>query len=176
MEGSEELKKIINNEYDYSNVLPVVNAISYLVNYCDLMNKQLIKLVEEDEQKNTQFKVEYKEYNYAKSYKQYFEVSVRNIDGKRDSCKDYSSFVDLVNKGGLKNVCDISIKLDLCFKRGKYFSLEEHENNFVIRFKPYDIKFTRKSNFEDTSMDEIEEQIRKIMDSFPVANCVFCDK
>lgn len=43
--------EIINNEFDYSNIIPTVEAVSYLVQFCDQMNKQLIKLVEEDEEK-----------------------------------------------------------------------------------------------------------------------------
>ncbi len=67
MDDSFSSKAVINNEYDYSNVLPTAEAISYLVQYCDEMNKQLTKLVEQDEEKNKQFKPEYKEFMYKHS-------------------------------------------------------------------------------------------------------------
>ena len=48
MDDSFSSQAVINNEFDYSNVVPTIEAISYLVQYCDQMNKQLTKLVEED--------------------------------------------------------------------------------------------------------------------------------
>ena len=46
MDDNFSSKAVVNNEYDYSNILPTVEAVSYLVRYCDEMNKQLTKLVE----------------------------------------------------------------------------------------------------------------------------------
>lgn len=31
-------KKVINHEHDYSNRVPTVEAVTYLVQYCDLNN------------------------------------------------------------------------------------------------------------------------------------------
>ena len=52
-------KSIINNEYDYSNILPAIEYITYLAEYCDGVYKQFIKMTEEDEEKNKQYKQEY---------------------------------------------------------------------------------------------------------------------
>lgn len=167
---------IINNEFDYSNIVPNVETISYLVQYCDQVYKQLIKLVEEDEERNKQFKIEYKEWNYKKSYGQDFEVYIREKNYNNITCKDYSQFVSAVNGGNLNGIGSMEIRLCVDFFRGKGENVVEHENSFTMSFKPYEIKFIRKSNHNDPSMNSIEEKINSIFKQFPVANSVFCNK
>lgn len=167
---------VINNEFDYSNILPTTEAVSYLVQYCDQMNKQLTKLVEADEEKNRQFKPEYKEYNYKHSYGQQFEIYIREKSYNNITCKDYEIFDAAVKDGNLNNVSSMDIKLCMDFKRGKGDNLVEYENSFTIIFKPYEITFARKSNHNDMNMNQVEDQINSILKQFPVANCIFCNK
>jgi len=167
---------VINNEFDYSNIVPNIETISYLVQYCDQVYKQLIKLVEEDEEKNKQFKNEYKEWNYKKSYGQQFEVIVREKNYNNITCRDYSQFISAVNGGNLNNISSMDIKLCMDFFRGKGENTVEHENSFTMSFKPYEIVFIRKSNYNDPSMNRIEEQINLIFKQFPIGNSIFCNK
>lgn len=176
MDDSFLSKAVVNNEYDYSNILPTVEAISYLVQYCDEMNKQLTKLVEADEEKNKQFKSEYKDFMYKKSFGQRFEVFIREKSYNNITCKDYSQFISAVNGGNLNGINSMEIRLCMDFYRGKGDNLEEHENSFLIVFKPYEITFIRKSNHNDPNMNQIEQQIKNILKQFPVANCIFCTK
>lgn len=176
MNDNFDSQTVINNEYDYSNVLPTVEAISYLIQYCDQIYKQLRKLVDEDEEKNKQFKQEYKDYMYKKSYGELFEVYIREKSYNNITCKDYATFLTAVKDGNLNQVSGIDIKMDLDFDRGKGDNLERHENSFTILFKPYDIKFARKSNHNDPNMNQIENQINDILKKFPVVNTVFCTK
>ena len=62
------------------------------------------------------------------------------------------------------------------FRRGRESNLEEHENTFIIKFEPYDITFARKSNYNDQIMNQIEDQINQILQKFPIANSIFCNK
>ena len=168
---------VVNNEYDYSNIVPTVEGISYIVRYCDEMNKQLQKLIDADEEKNKQFKLEYKEYMYSKSYGQSFEVYIKTQGYSENiTCKDYEHFASAVQGGNVNNLSGLDIKLCMDFKRGKGNDLEEHENSFSITFKPYDIKFTRKSNHNDPNMNQVEQQINEMLKKFPVANSIFCSK
>ena len=167
---------VINNEFDYSNIVPNVEMISYLVQYCDQVYKKLIKLVEEDEEKNKQFKSEYKEWNYKKSYGQQFKVFIRGKNYNNITCKDYSQFMSAVNGGNLNDTNGVDIRLCMDFFRGKGENIVEHENSFTMSFKPYDITFIRKSNYNDPNMNKIEEQINLIFKQFPVANSIFCNK
>lgn len=167
---------VINNEFDYSNIVPTVEAIAYLVQYCDQMNKQLTLLIEEDEEKNKQFKDEYKDYMYKKSYSQEFQVYIKEKSYNNITCKDYESFASAVKDGNLNQVTGLDIKLRMDFERGKGNNCEKHENSFTIIFKPYEITFARKSNHNDSNMNKIEEQINSILKKFPVANSIFCNK
>lgn len=176
MDDNFSSQAVINNEFDYSNVVPTVEMILYLVQYCDQVYNQLTKLVKDDEEKNKQFKSEYKEWNYKKSYGQSFEVFIREKNYNNITCKDYSQFVSAVNGGNLNEISGMYIKLCMDFFRGKGENTVEHENSFTMSFKPYEITFTRKSNYNDPSMNKIEEQINSIFKHFPVANSIFCTK
>lgn len=167
---------VINNEFDYSNILPTVDAISYLAQYCDQMNKQLTKLVNDDEERNKQFKPEYKNYMYKKSYSQNFQVYIREKSYNNITCKDYETYIAAVKDGNLKHVSEVEIKLCMNFERGSGSNLSEHENYFSIIFKPYAITFARKSNHNDPTMNQVENQINAILKKFPVANSIFCTK
>ena len=169
-------KAIINNEYDYSNVLPTVEALSYLIQFCDQMNKKLTTLVEQDEEKNKQFKMEYKEYMYKHSYGQKFEVYITEKSFNSIRCNSYEDFISAAQGDKLNNINGMTITLCMDFYRGNGNDLNEHENSFIITFKPYDIKFLRKSNYNDDAMDQIEAQIKEIMNKFPIANSIFCNK
>ena len=168
--------EIINNEFDYSNIIPTVEAVSYLVQFCDQMNKQLTKLVEDDEEKNIQFKNEYRNYMYKKSYGQQFKVYIRDRTYNNITCNDYESFMSAVKDGNLDFVDSVEIKLDMDFDRGIGNDCDKHENSFTIIFEPYNIIFARKSNHNDSTMNNIEEQINSILKQFPVANSIFCNK
>lgn len=169
-------ESIINNEFDYSNAIVNVDYVLYLVQYCDQLFKQLLAKQAEDEEKNKQFKPEYKEYMFKKKYSQGFEVYIYEKSYNNISCKDFASFKTAVDDGNLKNVTQVSIKLDLDFERGKDNNYEQHENSFTIIFKPYEITFARKSNYNDPNMNQIENQINEIMKKLPVANTIFLDK
>ena len=178
MDQVEEKEIEISREYDYSNSVPEVQFISFLAQYCDSYYKQLIKMCEEDEEKNTKLKSEYRNFQYKKSFGSKFEVAIKEKGNSISnlSCKTYDSFVEAVNSGHLNNVESVVITLDLSFKRGKDMSTKEHENLFKISFKPYNIVFTRKSNYADSNMDQIENVINEILKKFKVQNTIFCTK
>ena len=167
---------VINNELDYSNIIPNIDPISELVKYCDQVYQELTKLVEEDEEKNKQFKTEYKEWNYKKSYGQLFEVIIREKNFNNIICKNHSQFISAVEGGNLNDINSLEIRLCMDFYRGKGDDTVEHENSFIISFKPYYITFIRKSNYDDSNMDRIEDEINSIFKSFSVANTIFCNK
>ena len=178
MDQVEEREVEISREFDYSNSVPETQTISFLAQYCDSYYKQLIKMCEEDEEKNAKLKSEYKNFQYKKSYNTKYEVAIKEKGNSFSnlSCKTYDSFVEAVNSGHLINVDSVVITLDLLFKRGKDMATKEHENLFKISFKPYNIVFTRKSNYADPNMDQIENVINEILKKFRVQNTIFCTK
>lgn len=171
-----EEETVISNEYDYSNILPTVENITYIIQYCDQIYNHFLKLIDEDENKNEKLKYEFKNYNYKKSYSEGFEVKIRQKNYNIISCKTYSSFVEAVNSGQLLNVDSLEINLNLDYKRGKNDNLNNHENSFDITFKPYEIRFIRKANYKEMDMEQIENNLNEMLKKFPVVNTIFCSK
>lgn len=177
MDQLEEKEIEISREYDYSNSVPEVQNILFLAKYCYSYYVQLIKMCEEDEEKNRILKSEYKDFLYKKSFSSKYEAAIREKDVFSSlSCKTYDSLVEAANSGHLKNVESVVITLDLSFRRGRDMATKEHENLFKISFKPYNIVFIRKSNYADSSMDNIENVINEILKKFRVQNTIFCTK
>lgn len=167
---------IKNNEFDYSNIIPTIEGIIYLVQYCDSVYKKFLSLIEEDEKKNEQYKEEYKNYSYKKCYGNRFEVYIRTKNYNNITCKDYESFKTAIDDGNLVCVNGLDIKMDLDFKRGKGNDLVEYDNSFSIIFKPYDITFVRSSNHDEFDMNQIEDNINNILKKFNSVNTIFCTK
>lgn len=169
-------ENIINNEYDYSNIIADVKNITYIIQYCDELYNSFLKLVEEDEKRNERLKYEFKNYDYKQSFGEKFEIKIRQKNYNTISCKNYSSFIEAVNKGQISNIESLAIELRLNYKRGKSDNLRNHENSFNITFKPYDIKFIRKANYKEIEMEQIENNLNNMLQKFPVANTIFCSK
>lgn len=173
---NENEPSVINNEYDYSTIIPTAEAITYLVQYCYNVYKSFITLVEEDEKRNEQFKQEFKNYNFKKSYGESFEICIREKSYNNIICKDFASFKSAVNDGNLKSVSSLEIRMKMDFKRGRGNELCEHENSFTIIFKPYEIIFARKSSHNESQMNRIENEIKIILNNFQSENTIFCTK
>ncbi len=173
---TEDESSIKKNEYDYSTIIATTEAIAYLVQYCDNVYKQFISLIEEDKKRNEQFKLEYRKYNFKKVYNERFEVYIREKNYSTITCKDFASFQSAVNDGDLTNVGSLEIKLEMDFERGISDELVEHKNLFAIIFRPYEIKFTRISSHNEAIMNQIENNINKILNKFQSVNTIFCTK
>lgn len=169
-------KSIINNETDYSNKLATIEKITELISICDNIYTQFTDITQKEEEKNKQFKEEYKEYTYKKHWGTKFEISIRNKSYNTITCDNLNTFKTAINDGNLKEVDALTIYLNLDFKRGKGLDLEEHENEFKITFKPYDIKLLRKSNHNDQDINQIENVLKDTISKFPESNTIFCDK
>lgn len=167
---------VVYKEYDYSNAIPTVNDVFRLIKLCDYLNHQLALLVKEDEEKNAPFKLEFKNYMYKKSYSQKYEILIRGDSFQSIYCRDIDTFISAHKNGSLKRVNELVITLNLDFYRGKGGQEVEHDNSFLITFKPNNIKFVRQSNHEDSTMDQVEKQLDTIMSEMAVANSIFCDK
>ena len=75
----EEMEKETFNEFDYSNIVPDAELISYLVRYCEAIYNELLKMISQEEIKNEKLKSEYKFYEYKKGYDTKFEVTIKLI-------------------------------------------------------------------------------------------------
>ena len=165
----------INREYDYSNIVPEIDKVQLLVEYCSKVYENFIKLVDEDEAKNEKIKYEFKNYTYKRHFGEEFSVTIYHEYNHVD-CKNYQSFMELVSSNQVSNINRLDIELDINFKRGTGDNLETYENKYKISFKPYDIKFIRNSNRKDEEFETIEDNIKKILNVFKQQNSIFYSK
>jgi len=172
----EENEETINNEYDYSNILPSAENIGFLVQYCEQVYNQFTKLVDDDEQRNEKLKYEFQDYKYKKCYGEQLEIIIKSKNYNNITCKNYSSYIETVKNGQVNNLNGLEINLDLDYKRGKKDSLKNYDNSFKIIFKPYEINFIRKSNHNESDMNNIEKNINEILNKFPKYNTIFYTK
>ncbi len=173
-------EKVINPRYDYSNIIPNKEYVKVLTQYCFAVYNQLLKMFDEDQKKNEKLKSEYKNFEYLKHYSTGIEINVKErakegqYIGSSFEFKDYKSFVDYIDRK--PTLTSLKIELNLSFKRGGEFKNVEHTNMFIISFEPYNIIFSRKSNHEDESMDQIEQYIKSVLDKFSTVDTIFYSK
>ena len=173
---NEEIETVVNNEYDYSNMVASGENIATIVQYCETLFNQFNSLIARDEKKNEMLKYEFKSYEYAKHFKSEFTVILKQRGLNNIICKNYNAYMDALKSGNVNNLNGLDIILDLSYKRGNSGDLKEYRNDFKIIFRPYDIRFIRKSNHNETTMNQIEDAIKFMLNQFPVANTIFFNK
>ena len=178
MNYTEEKEVAINHQFDYSNSIADISNVINLIKYGDTCYNQLIQICEQEEEKNSKLKQDYKFYQYKKMYTTKYEILIRekNSSFQTLTLKGYEQFMEAVNNGQLNNVEKLIIELNLSYKRGKYLEEKEHENIFKISFQPYNIVFSRQSNYEDEGMNQMENAINNMLKNFQVINTIFCTK
>ena len=165
--------EIITKEYKNNKIVPVIDYISYLAKYLYGEYQEYIKLMDEDEERNKQFKYEYKEYNYKKIYSTRYEIIIKKHDYKRLNCDSFELFETAIKNGEFTNIEELIIELIIDYNRGKYGNYDEYNNSFIIKFKPFETTFDRKSNYNDDRMNNIEINIRNILEHFPQVDSIF---
>ena len=172
----DDVEMAINNNFDYSNIVPTVSNIAVLIKYCEQVYNKLEELINEDEEKNKMIKYDLQTYNYKRNYNDYFEVTIRDKNFASYTCKKYDAFMELVNSGQVNNLSSLGIRLGLGYKCGETSNFIDHQNDLEIKFKPYEITFTRKSNFKEYTIDQTEKNINKLLQEFPAVDTIFCSK
>lgn len=173
---NEDEPSVVHNEYDYSNVVPTIESITYLAQYLSSVYKQFISLVEEDQKKNEQFKEEYRHYSFKRMFSERFAITIMQKSFSTITCKDFTSFQSAISDGNVNNVRSLDIVMQLDYRRGVGNNLVDHENLFHIIFKPYEITFTRKSSHNEFQMNQIEKDVKDIFSQIPALNTIFCTK
>ena len=172
----EEKEIVIDNSFDYSNVIATIDNVSILVKYCDQIANQFLNIIKADEERNERIKYEFKNFKYRKTYSETLEISISEKSFNRVSYKTYELFKKAISENKIKNLRELKITLNLDFFRGTYDNQNRHDNSFEISFEPYKITFIRKSNYKDDEMDDIENGINEVLKSFPTINTIFCTK
>ena len=172
-EIDEDIPCSIVNNFDYSNVIPKLENIEKIVQHCFNLYNQFKDRCNLEEERNRQFKSEYKKYDYKEMFSAGCSIIVNGKDYKTIIYKDLPNFLSAVNNGNITNVSYLDILLCLDYRKGNGNNLIEHKNRFEIKFRPYDITFTRKSDFNEIMMNDIEDNINELMKSFNSVNTIF---
>ncbi|MBO4813215.1 hypothetical protein J5491_03670 [Candidatus Saccharibacteria bacterium] len=163
----------VNHEHNYPDILVVREYVENLVSFLDKAYRVFLKKVEDDTSKNNALEPNQRNYSYKERYGSFFKVYIYTSAGGSSSYDSDSAFRSAVTDGRLNGVKDLSVSLEFCFGRGLEGAIEDHRDAFKISFQPYDIKFTRDSNFSDPEMDALEEQIVKLLEDFPSTKTIF---
>ena len=173
---SNDIEKNIINEFDYSNIVPTSQYIGVLVQYCEKVSNQYLQLINQDEERNEKLKYDFKDYQYGKNYGTGLNVVIFDKSFQRIECQNFLSYSQAVQNRQVNNINSMEVRLNINFKRGPSGKTKDHNNEFIVKFKPYEIKFTRKSNFDDNMMNQIEKDINELLRSFPTVDTIFCTK
>ena len=105
----------------------------------------------------------------------YFENIMKNFSDILDKEEEKNSTLkyDYKHYDYLENV---SLVLDLTFQRGIGTNLPYYTNKFKVEFRPYEIVFSRESDHNVMIMNQIENNIKSMLDQLPVVNTIFCSK
>ena len=171
-------EKNISRTYDYSTVIVDTNLVTYLVQLCEDAYKRLLKTTELEKEKNEKLKSEFQNYQYKKHYS--MGLSIRAVEASNEyssfEIKDFEHYNELLNNNKINNLKSFKIDLNLSFERGSGYETVIHKNEFEITLKPYDIKVSRISDFEDEGINSIENMIVNAFNDYPKVNTIFCSK
>lgn len=171
---------LIHREYDFSNSMPTIEYVTYLVKYMENIYNKYLKIMDEDKKNNIQFTDEYKNYNYKENFSQfYIYISQKKNNLNFDDCyhcKNYDEFINIVKKGALSNVQRMKINMIIDFERGHGKFLDRYNNKFIILLEPYKIIFSYNASISNPEFIQIEKEIKSILDKFPKINTIFCTK
>jgi hypothetical protein len=172
----ESIEKTINNKYDYSNAIVGNEQFMYIVNYFENIMKNFSDILDKEEEKNSTLKYDYKHYDYKRTFSTGFKINLRNDKVGYKDYSDINVFKEDFNNKLLTNLENVSLVLDLTFQRGIGTNLPYYTNKFKVEFRPYEIVFSRESDHNVMIMNQIENNIKSMLDQLPVVNTIFCSK
>ena len=168
----ENQSSMVNSVFDFSNALVDTNNLLPLVQYYYGIYMQYIKLAEEDAQRNEKLKYDYQKFECSKRW---FKFKIRTLTNDYNNA-EYNTLADFnyaVTNGKIRDISLLEIELTLDFSTGTNNNKIDYDNEFVITFKPYDIKFKRKSNKNIQTMQEIEDYTISLLQSFNKQTTIF---
>ena len=137
----------IYNEHTYSNVSPTDDNIFKLFGYCNRIFNKFNEMLNEQNVNQIQ-----------RGDDCGFNIIVYFLDKDSIIYNNFEEFKkEYVNINGINK---LELRMNLQYL--KFDSI--YENEFIILFKPYAIKFSRNSNHEQKVVDQIEEAIVNVFD------------
>ena len=91
-------EKMISNSFDYSNIVPTINEIIPIMQYCDSLYKNFLELARKDEEENEKYKHEYRFYKYKKTFDSTYSIQLIDNNYKSiDLLYQNKSMLDMIH-------------------------------------------------------------------------------
>ena len=148
-------EKIIKRDYDYSDIV------------CSFDN--LNKIIDFENKLYDKFDSLFVNSNIKKIGLDGIKIFIIDREYNTQLFKNYYEYIYAYNNKEIKNVNSISIELNLNYEKNN----NEFKNKFVIDIKPFNVKFQRVSNNELEVMDQIEDAIKKLINSLSKEVTIF---
>ncbi len=166
----------INHVYNYNNAVPMLDYVLDVCKYLDAKYRELEALVAQDEVKNQDLKYEYREYSHKKAYSAgytiyFYSKTQRSVP----AAHSYAELEQMKNSGLLKQLRRMTIEVNYDYGVGKDNQINGHHNEFKLSFEPYEIVFTRVSDHDNETINEIEETVKRKMNEFLYYETIFGD-
>lgn len=162
-------KQNVREEKDYSNKVIETNSLLFLADKLQKLYNRMEKVFNDEEVRGQNNGGLYK---YKKECsKLIYEIVYKNYSSIK--CESYEEFYQVAQEGKLKSVSTLTFVLIINYNRGYVDKLEKINNEFCIRFNPYDVKFRRISSDNDKNMEQIEQIINMELDKFTTADSIF---
>ena len=148
-------EKIIKRDYDYSDIV------------CSFDN--LNKIIDFENKLYNRFDSLFVNSNIKKIGLDGIKIFIIDREYNTQIFKNYYEYIYAYNNKEIKNVNSISIEMNLNYEKNN----NEFKNKFVIDIKPFNVKFQRVSNNELEVMDQIEDAIKKLINSLSKEVTIF---
>ena len=148
-------EKIIKRDYDYSDIV------------CSFDN--LNKIIDFENKLYNKFDSLFVNSNIKKIGLDGIKIFIIDREYNTQIFKNYYEYIYAYNNKEIKNVNSISIEMNLNYEKNN----NEFKNKFVIDIKPFNVKFQRVSNNELEVMDQIEDAIKKLINSLSKEVTIF---
>ena len=149
----------VNHEYNMSTLIPNLENINKVIDcfhsYFEKFNSLLLERSHE--------------LNLEKTYSTGLGVYILFNDYEIQSFNNYKEYKESFKETELNDVKTIEIELNLCYMRDGVI----HNNEFKLTVRPYNIKFTRKSTYDENAINIMETYIYKYINELSKEKTVF---
>ena len=166
----------INHVYKTTITPFQCSTMYWMCKYLDAKYRELEALVAQDEVKNQDLKYEYREYSHKKAYSAGYTIYLYSKTQRSvPAAHSYAELEQMKNSGLLKQLRRMTIEVNYDYGVGKDNQINDYHNEFKLSFEPYEIVFTRVSDYDNETINEIEETVKRKMNEFLYYETIFGD-
>ena len=150
-------KEDIKNEFDYSNIICNFSNVNKIIEFSDNISNRFNNLILNNKS------------ILKKDYPNGLYIYLIDDNYNTKSFRTYDDYLVAYKEGFIKRIVDLSIEVNLNYTKDD----ESYRNLFKITIKPYNVKFHRKSNHNEKTMNQIEDSFNIILSKIPKEETIF---